>query len=368
YEASRSIEMGIVTALSEVSNVINGQQIMVKRMDHHGNSKRSKRHIKAYLKSDQALVMFSGLHSPPLLANKRFINENEVLYLDPWAAAGPITRVRRGKNWIFRLSIDDNKAAKKLVDFLWKKKNLKKPLLILENTGWGKSNNRNMKIALLTHGVKEVGVRWFDWNISRMDAEEIAQSIKNDGYDSVLLVANSLEAVKLIQAIARLDESRRVPIISHWGITGGNFPIMVDQNTRSKIDLSFLQTRFSFLNTSLNDFQKDVFKRAQKMFPEELRDYQDLKAPTGFIHAYDLTKLLLHSISKSTLSGDMIKDRDTIRLALENINQKIEGLIKTYIHPFNGKINDLDGHEALDRADYAMGIYGASNEIRLIKE
>ena len=31
-------------------------------------------------------MVFSGLHSPPLLANKSFINNQATLVLDPWVA------------------------------------------------------------------------------------------------------------------------------------------------------------------------------------------------------------------------------------------------------------------------------------------
>ena len=101
--SSLSIEQGIETALSEINHQIFDYQIKVIKKNHRGNSLRSKRNLENYLKDPSALLVFSGLHSPPLLANKDFINQNRILLLDPWAAAGPITRSNTEENWIFRL-------------------------------------------------------------------------------------------------------------------------------------------------------------------------------------------------------------------------------------------------------------------------
>ena len=90
--SSLAIQQGITTALAEVGNQIQGIEFEVKLKDHRANSLRSRRNLESFLADDQALMVFSGLHSPPLLANKSFINDNDILLLDPWAAAGPITR------------------------------------------------------------------------------------------------------------------------------------------------------------------------------------------------------------------------------------------------------------------------------------
>jgi len=110
--SSLAIEQGITNALAEVGNHIHGFEFEIVLKDHRANSLRSRRNLEEFLADDQALLVYSGLHSPPLLANKSFINENGILLLDPWAAAGPITRSNSEKNWIFRLSIDDSNAGK----------------------------------------------------------------------------------------------------------------------------------------------------------------------------------------------------------------------------------------------------------------
>lgn len=124
--SSTAIEQGIMTALSEVGNKLDGYSVNIVKLNHRGNSRRSLGNIKKYLADDQALAIFAGLHSPPLLANLKFINTQGALVLVPWAAAGPITRFSGGTNWVFRLSIDDSKAGEVLVGYAVEKKFKKK--------------------------------------------------------------------------------------------------------------------------------------------------------------------------------------------------------------------------------------------------
>jgi len=110
-ESGISIEQGVRAGLASYGNQLNGRDVEVVIRDHQGSTPRSKRHLNEFLKDKDALLVVSGLHSPPLLANRDFINENKILTLDPWTAAGPITRPLTEENWIFRLSVDDTKAG-----------------------------------------------------------------------------------------------------------------------------------------------------------------------------------------------------------------------------------------------------------------
>ena len=56
-----------------------------------------------------------------------------------------------------------------------------------------------------------------------MTARRILRELKEQGADCVVLVANSAEGAVWVQAMAALEPDMRLPIISHWGITGGDF-------------------------------------------------------------------------------------------------------------------------------------------------
>lgn len=372
--SGQSIKQGILTALSEVDNTIQGYQIKLVLKDHHGSTPRSKKHLKEYLADPRALVVFSGLHSPPLLNNLQFINESQILVLDPWAAAAPITRYNDGLNWVFRLSIDDSKAGFVIAEHAVKVDQFRKIALLLERTGWGKSNYVTMTEALIHLDCPAVEVQWFNWNIRINAAKNIIRKIKKSGADCIMLVANAPEGKVFARAMSMLAKEKQLPIRSHWGITGGNFPEVIDSQLRSQLDFKFIQTSFSFISTETNDnsehpIAKQVLEMATRLFPEEIQKASDIKAPTGFIHAYDLTKILIAAMSQVKLSGNIKKDRISLRTSLENLKNPVQGLIKEYTAPFCEYSNEKkDAHEALNASNYRMAVYGLDNEILLLED
>jgi len=361
-----SIEQGIETALSEINHQLFGFQFKLIKKNHRGNSLRSKRNLESYLKDPNALLVFSGLHSPPLLANKKFINQNRILLLDPWAAAGPITRANSEENWIFRLSIDDQKAGYVISDNAIKE-GFKKPYLLLEDTGWGRSNEKTMTLALAENNLKPLGVKWFNWGLGVNNARITLRDIAQSGADAIFFVGNSPEGITFAKAMYGLNKNDQLPIRSHWGITGGDFADIINKDMRNTLDLQFIQTSFSFNSPNLNNHALSVFESAKALFPK-ISKPKDLKAQTGFIHAYDLTKILIQSIKQTGLTGDKNLDKKAIHQALESLKEPVKGLIKTYNKPFSSynKMNQ-NAHEALTFSDYVMAKYGIDNQVILIK-
>lgn len=364
-QSGESIERGIMVALDEVDHQLGGYSVKLMARDHRGNSKRSLSNIKAYLNDSHALAMFTGMHSPPLLANLEFINQNGILTLDPWAAAGPISRYSKGENWVFRLSVDDAKAGEVITRKAVDKEGFRKPFLLLEKTGWGRSNNKTMIRALSKRGLEPAGLEWFNWSLGINSAKSLIRRAVQNEADVIFLVANAPEGKTIVKAMIEMPEEDRLPIRSHWGITGGDFPEVIDASMREKVDLEFLQTRFSFLSPNLNGHAQGVLDRAVAKYPD-IQSAEDIKSPVGFIHAYDLTRLLIQAVNEAGLSGDIAQDRARIRTALEQIQQPVQGLIKLYDKPFTTfSVNQPDAHEALGVDDMVMAIYGEKGEIQL---
>lgn len=364
WASGNSIEQGIRTALSEENDRIDGYQFKIASRDHRGSSPRSKKHLQEFLNDDHALVVFGGLHSPPILAHRKFINKNKILFLDPWAAAGPITRYPAKENWIFRLSVDDNKAGFAMVDYAIKTRGFQRPFLLLEHTSWGKSNKKTIKAALRRLGLAAISAEWFNWQISDTSARILIRKAVDADADVILLVANALEGKTFSKAI--LDMGIQIPICSHWGITGADFPEIITQEMRRKLDLHFIQTRFSFSTFPQDSLGIRVLQQARLRFPETIKQAQDIKAPPGFIHAYDLTKIFISAVKQAGLTGDMTIDRNHIRQALENLKNPVKGLIKEYRKPF-GVFSSAspDAHEALGLEDIVMASYDDEGNIIL---
>lgn len=115
-------------------------------------------------------------------------------------------------------------------------------------------------------------------------------------------------------------------------------------------------------------FGQQVLASARKCFPGTIHSAKDSAAPAGFIHAYDLTRLLIAAVEKVRLSGDIIRDRAQVRAGLEQLDNPVRGLIKTYRRPFRPfDRNHPDAHEALSGKDLHMAHYQQDNTIVLLK-
>lgn len=333
-ESSWAIQKGIELAFDSVGNQIQGYPIKFKYLDHRGNTVHSKLNYQAFLNDPNAVAIYSGIHSPPLIKNRAFINENQALTLVPWAAGGPITRYPSKENWVFRLSLDDTQAAGVFVDFAVNQKKCNSPHLLLEKTPWGDSNLKSISKKLADLKIKDFTVSRFRKAVRAKKANKLLKEAIKSGSDCVIFVGNATEGAVVINEMGHIDEKKRLPIISHWGITGGDFHEKVGRDKRKKLDLNFIQTCFAFTNQLQPDYAKQIFAKLKAHTKGKIAKPADLKSAVGFIHAYDLTKILIQAMNQVQLTGDMRKDRPAIRLALEIYKNQLKAWLKTIINPF----------------------------------
>lgn len=184
-----------------------------------------------------------------------------------------------------------------------------------------------------------MGIEWYQWGDKTM--LDKYQTLRAAGAQAIAFVANDSEAVILCREIAALPPEQRLPIISHWGVTGGNFVNLVGQDL-AKVDFSVVQT-FSFYKAD-PDKVRQVLAVSDRLFG--LSRIEQIESPVGVGHAYDLTHLVARAIE---LAGTV--DRRAVRDALERVTH-YRGLVKTFEQPFTP-----DNHDALGAEDVFMAAY-----------
>ena len=333
-----SIKRGLELAANEINQNggVLGKKIRILSRDHSGISARGIDNIRHFSKTKNLVAVVGGLHSPVALSELEIIHKENILFLVPWAAATPIVDNGYKPNFVFRVSIRDEFAGPVLVKEAFKKGKTKIALL-LENTGWGRSNQIAMKDALKAENSEPVIVEWFNWG--EKDLTPQLKRIAATKAEIILLVANAPEGKVILKTMNK--ESIYLPVISHWGITGGNFGKEVN-NELSKIPFEFLQT-YSFL-TSKSTKNTKIVKAYSDLF--QINHAREIIAPVGTAHAYDLVFLLAAAIKKA---GHL--DRTSIRDALENIKYH-EGLVKNYKPPFRPNMHDALSSDDLFLAKY----------------
>ena len=194
-----------------------------------------------------------------------------------------------------------------------------------------------MTKALSDHRIAPAAVEWFNWGESNFTPH--LDRIRAANADVILLVANAPEGKLIIQSMAQQGEP--LPLVSHWGITGGDLWQEVNTDL-SRLDLLFLQT-FSYLppqNERAAAFVEKYFTRYNIDTPPKMR------APVGVAHAYDLTHLLAMAIEKAGST-----EREKVRDAMEQLSN-YSGVVKNYVQPFSPT-----RHDALDQSDFFLARY-----------
>src|SRR3546814_81917 len=218
--------------------------------------------------------------------------------------------------------------------------------LLLLNTGGGRSNLAASESYTERNGrMKIAAVKWFNFGERSLISKY--QELRAAGAEAIVLVANDVEGAILVREMAALPEEERIPVVSHWGVTGGDF-VKQAGAALAKIDFSVLQT-FSFLSADPEKVTQ-VLSVAQRLFG--ITRTEEFAAPVGFAHAYDLTHILARAID---LAGTC--DRSAVRDALEDVKD-YHGLVRNFLRPFTP-----ERHEALTAADVFMARYRADGAL-----
>jgi branched-chain amino acid transport system substrate-binding protein len=359
-DSSLAIQRGIETALTYYEQENKELKFNLIKLDHRGNTRRSLVNLKKILKDPLAVAVFGGLHSPPLISNNKFINDNQVLTLVPWAAGGPITRSKTAENWIYRLSIDDSQAGGFIAHAAVTNSKCRKPFLVLEKTAWGKSNQKNMTNGLKKLKLKPHEVQLFGWGISKSSSAEIAVKIKKSAADCVFFVGNGKDAKTIFNSFGQ--QGFNLPIFSHWGITGGNNTEMAKIIFNNKLNVSIIQTKFTFLNKTLTSFQSKIQKIIFNKYG--FKSSSEIRPMSGWVHGFDLTLIMLNAFSQIDSKGSIVELRQRLKLELENMKITTTGLIKNYKKPFTKYIKTRkNAHEALTKSDYILKKYDVNGNL-----
>ena len=340
-QSGEAITRGLSLAIEEINasgGVLGGRKIELLQRDDESVPPKGVVAARELISKEKVVALFGGIDSPVALATVPIVNKEKVPYMAVWAAGTGITRNGGEPNFVFRVSAVDVLVDVKLLDYANKKFGSTKPGLLLVNNPWGASNEAGLLEAAKTNAVLHiVGVEKFE----NADVDMTAQltRLKEKGADTVIIVGNAAPGAQLMKSRERMGWT--VPIVSHWGISGGRFPELAGPTAG---DAHFVQT-YSFFGKQ-GTVGERVLAALKKKYPQ-IKGPEDIFSPVGTANAYDAMHLLAKAITQAGAT-----DGDKIREALENLSGKYEGLIKTYDHPFS-----KTEHDALGPGDYIMVRY-----------
>lgn len=340
--SAQAVELGLRAAIGEINRaggVLGGRPLELVTKDHRSMPARGIRNIGEFARMPDLVAVFGGRFSPVIIEQLPTLKATKTLFMATWSSADMIVDNGMHPNYVYRLSLRDSLAMPKLLDTA-RRRGLRQVGLLLTNTSWGRSNLAAAeKFVEANKDIRIVQTAWYNWRDQTLVARY--KALRSAGAQAIVLVANDDEAAVLVREVAALPKADRVPILSHWGVTGGEFTRQAGPALH-QVDFSVIQT-FSFFKAEPKRLAR-FMAAAAAVSP--IRRIEDIDGPVGVAHAYDLMHILAKAID---LAGST--DRKAVRDALEKVREH-HGLIKTYKPPFTPA-----RHEALSARELLIARY-----------
>lgn len=338
-----AIKRGAMLAIEEINagGGVLGKPLVLIAKDHRGVSGEGAENVKTLAARKDVVAILGGIQSGVESENIKEARRAAIPYLIPWAAAEELTIPSSAPDVVFRLSANDRDAVPFMGEYLLSR--YRSPAVVYENSVWGRGALKQMQEMCAASGRSLADA--IPFNLGQQDFGNETERLKRSRADSLLLIANSIEAVSIVNTLDR--QKLRLPIVSHWGITTNRF-YEATKEALKRTDLLFLQT-FSFHPTRTH---RGALLARRYMERYGAPSLETIPAPAGVAQAYDLVHLLALSIEKAGSAK-----REAVLSSLENL-PPYEGAVRLYAPAFTPK-----RHDALRREDYYLARFQADGTI-----
>lgn len=345
--SAQGIERGMSIAIAEINaagGVLGGRPLELVKRDNRSVPARSRENLMELAAMPDLVAVFCGRFSPVVLENLELYHQLGLILLDPWASADGISENGFQPNYVFRLSLRDRWAMPAMMRHAMHKGTGRIGVLA-PNTGWGRSGVAAIERTSGAGMPTVAGVAWYNWGDKSLARPYV--ELLRKGAQAVLFIANDAEGAVLLREVAAMPAEERLPLIMHWGVTGGSLAQLAGDALKV-LDLSVVQT-FSFLSADSRKVSHFLGLWQAQYGPVQP---EAIAAPVGVAHAYDLTHILARAID---LAGST--DRAKVRAALEKVREH-DGLVRRYAPPFTA-----DDHDALRPDNVFMAVPRADGSI-----
>lgn len=331
--SAKAIELGARIAIEEINaqgGVLKGRQLELTTRDNQGLTMRGRDNYVAMAAQKDLVAVLGGKHSPVIVESIPDAQRMMVPYVSVWGSANQITDNIQTDSYMFRVSLKDEWGVVALLEQAVKISANKKICVLVPNTLWGRSGERVLRDKAPSLRATLASVNWYNWGDKEFGRQ--LDACVSNGTTAILMIANELEGATIVNEIAQRSDLNQLPIVAHWGITGGDFAALTGKNL-DKVNLRVIQT-FSFVN---NPRPRAQALATRVMTAQGVKSSDAIISPVGVAQAYDAVYLLASAINKSQSTQGT-----AVRNALEKL-PPYDGAIKRYAPAFT-----LSNHDALN--------------------
>lgn len=333
-----SMRDGVRLAASEINanGGILGRKIELIERDDQADNGRGVQVAQELINKEGVIADVGYINTGVSLASQRFFQEAKIPVINNVATGSIVTRQfvppEFADNYVFRTSANDTIQSSMIVEEAIDVRHFKKVAILADSTNYGQLGRADLEKALAAKGITAVAVEKF--NIKDVDMTAQLLKSKEAGAQAILTYGIGPELAQIANGMEKLGW--KVPMIGSWTLSMGNF---IDNAGKNGEGALMPQTFIQEPNTPKRKAFIAAYVKAYN--PANGR----IPSPVSAAQGYDSMYLLAAAI-KQAGSTNGVK----VREALENLNDKIDGVVTTYDHPYSH-----DNHEAIVRKMVVMG-------------
>ncbi len=320
---------GIRLAAREINEGggILGRPVLLVERDDEARPERGAQVVQELINQEKIVAGLGIVNTGVALASQRFYQQAHIPMITSVATGSIITKQflppQYPDNYIFRASAPDTVQAAMIVEEAVVRQRLRKLAIFHDSTNYGQLGREDLERALERHNIRPVAVERF--NIRDVDMTPQLARARAAGAEAILTYGLGPELAHLANGMVRIGW--KVPLMGSWALAMSNF---IDNAGPNAEGTRMPQT---FIQEGNTPRRKAFIDKYRKAFGVER-----IPVAPAAAQGYD-SMLLLAAAIRQARSTDGARLRD----ALENLKDKVEGIVMVYDRPFS-----RTDHEAID--------------------
>lgn len=347
-----AVRLGLALAIEDLNaagGVLGGRPWQLEVRDDRSVPSRGTENLRELAGLPDLVAVFGSRFSPVMVEMGAVAPQVQCPVISPWAASNSVIDAKQSPGWVFRVSLNDTWAMRRLLHAA-QAEGHKRLGLLLPNSGWGRScHEAAVAQAQGMKGIELLPERWYNWGGEKSLIEHYAV-LRQAGMQALILVANEPEGALVCKELLGLPANARAPVYSHWGIAGGDFPSRVGPGFEA-LDLKVVQTTALQIDRSPKGLHL-LQRAAQRM---GVAPPHRLPSLVGLGQAYDAMGMVHRAVQ---LAGST--RREAVREALEHL-PPFDGVVRRYAPAFTPQ-----RHEALSETDVILARWDDTGALRAL--
>jgi len=327
-----SMRDGVRLAIAEINKKggVLGRKLVPVERDDEAKNERGVQIAQELISKENVVATVGFINTGVALASQRFYEEAKIPVMNNVATGTIVTKQflppEFPDNYIFRNSANDSIQAPMIVAEAIVRRKFTKVAILADSTNYGQLGKDDLTKALSEKNITPVAVEKF--NIKDVDMTAQLLKAKEAGAEVILTYGIGPELAQIANGMTKLGW--KVPMIGSWTLSMANF---IDNAGPGGEGATMPETFIQDPNTQKRKAFIDAYLKEFK--PKNGR----IDSPVSAAQAYDSIFLLASAIKQAgSTDGKLIKE------ALENLQDKVEGVVTIYNKPFN-----KDDHEAITK-------------------